>query len=78
MYYHVDPKPNVVYVDTYTPPVTPVLYTPRANHVALAAIPYTGLDLGSTGDSIYWGAIVAFAGSMLYLLVYFKRNAFGK
>ena len=49
----------------YVPPVT----TP---YVSLSQIPYTGFDLGTVGNSIYWASLIAFALAAGYLMIYFK------
>ncbi len=63
------------YYPTYTPTYTPV-YTPQqtiaynnpAPYVTLAAVPYTGLDLGPFGEVIYWSLLVLFALAGAYLI----------
>jgi hypothetical protein len=40
--------------------------------VSLTQIPYTGFDLGSFGNSIYWASMLAFAASLAYLALYFQ------
>lgn len=55
----------------YTMPVVP---TPIPQ-VSLTQIPYTGLDFGTFGNAIYWGALLAFALAAAYLLVYFRGGA---
>jgi hypothetical protein len=47
----------------------------RAPYVSLSQIPYTGFDFGTVGNSIYWLALLAFALSGAYMLVYFRGGA---
>ena len=72
-----------VYTPTYQPPVyyptTPVCntcgcagyapcYQQRAPYVTLAAVPYTGLDLGPTGTVLYWSFLVLWCLLAAYLI----------
>ncbi len=43
--------------------------------VSLTQIPYTGFDFGTFGDSIYWLALLGFAGAASYLMIYYKGGA---
>ena len=70
---------TTVHVNTYVPPthilptyVPPVMQQP---YVALTQIPYTGFDLGSLGNSLYWAALLAFAAAGAYLMVYYRGGA---
>lgn len=45
-------------------------------YVTLNQIPYTGFDFGPMGDAMYWGALLAFALSAAYLVIYFRGGAF--
>lgn len=54
--------------------VAPVISNPTP-YVSLSQIPYTGLDFGALGNSIYWLALVAFAGAAAYLVLYFQGGA---
>lgn len=44
-------------------------------YVTLNQIPYTGFDFGTAGDIIYWGALLAFALSAAYLVLYYRGGA---
>src|SRR3989344_4730142 len=50
-------------------PQFPVIYPPQP-HISLSQIPYTGFDLGPWGNAMYWVALVMFAGSGAYLVLY--------
>ncbi len=67
-----------VYTQTYVPPVyTPPAYYPPAQpiaynntpYVTLAAVPYTGLELGTMGTIAYWGFLVLWCLIAAYLIV---------
>jgi hypothetical protein len=58
----------------YYVPVAPVIQNPTP-YVSLSQIPYTGFDFGALGNSIYWLALVAFAGAAAYLVLYFQGGA---
>ncbi len=51
----------------YVPP-SPPIYPP---YVTLTQIPYTGFDLGTVGNILYWFSILAFALAAGYLAVYY-------
>ncbi len=50
----------------------PPVYNNPAPYVSLSQIPYTGFDFGTLGNSIYWLALVLFAGAAAYLVLYFQ------
>ncbi len=52
-----------VYVNAYIPPVNP-----SAPYVTLAAVPYTGLELGPVGTVVYWGFIAFWCLLAAYLI----------
>ena len=62
----------------YTPPVyyptqqpyyqQPIAYNRPAPYVSLAAVPYTGLDLGPWGTALYWGFLVLWCLIAAYLI----------
>ncbi len=54
-----------VNVNTYVPP--PVYQNP-APYITLAAVPYTGLDLGPVGTTLYWGFIIVCCLFAAYLI----------
>jgi len=67
-----------VYTQTYVPPVynTPVYYPAQqpiaynnTPYVTLAAVPYTGLELGTMGTIAYWGFLVLWCLIVAYLIV---------
>ncbi|HVV39049.1 MAG TPA: hypothetical protein VHD31_01865 [Candidatus Paceibacterota bacterium] len=53
-----------VNVNTYIPPV----YQNPVPYVTLAAVPYTGLDLGPVGTTVYWGFLIAWCVFAAYLI----------
>ena len=55
------------YTPTYVAPTTP--------YVSLSQIPYTGFDLGTVGNSIYWASLAVFALAAGYLMIYFRGGA---
>jgi len=55
-----------VYINTYVPPVTPT--TPTTPYVTLAAVPYTGLELGPVGTVVYWGFLALWCVLAAYLI----------
>ena len=59
-------------VNVLTPvtPQHPIVYPPQP-YVSLAQIPYTGFDLGPWGNAMYWLALLMFAGSGAYLVLYY-------
>ncbi len=65
--------PIVQHVPVYTVP-TPV----RTASIPLSSIPYTGLDLGAFGSSIYWVGLAAFSLAAAYLILHFAPLAFAK
>lgn len=44
-------------------------------YVSLSQIPYTGLELSTLGNVMYWLSLVTFAGAAAYLLLYFNGGA---
>lgn len=50
---------------SYNPPV----YYPQAPYVSLAQVPYTGLELGTTGTILYWSFLVIWCLVAAYLIV---------
>ncbi|MBI2613021.1 hypothetical protein HYW59_04435 [Candidatus Kaiserbacteria bacterium] len=46
-----------------------------APYVSLSQIPYTGFDLGTFGNAIYWIGLLAFALSGAYLILYYRGGA---
>ncbi|MBI4133356.1 hypothetical protein HY478_01950 [Candidatus Uhrbacteria bacterium] len=42
------------------------------NSVTLSQIPYTGFDFGALGNGLYWLALLMFAGSLAYLVLYHR------
>lgn len=44
-------------------------------YVSLSQIPYTGFDLGTFGNAIYWLGLLAFAAASAYLVLYYKGGA---
>ena len=44
----------------------------RTPHVSLSQIPYTGFDFGTFGNAMYWMALMTFAVSAAYLVLYFQ------
>lgn len=44
-------------------------------YVSLSQIPYTGFDLGTLGNSIYWIGLLVFAISGAYLVLYYRGGA---
>lgn len=46
----------------------PIAYTASTPYVSLSQVPYTGLDLGFWGTIAYWGAMIAFALVVAYLI----------
>lgn len=62
---------------TYYAPVLPVAPTPvnPTPYVSLSQIPYTGFDFGTLGNALYWLSLVAFAGALAYLVLYFQGGA---
>ncbi len=55
-------------------PIQPTYYPPvqyNYPYVALSQIPYTGFDLGTMGNILYWAGLVLFALALGYLAVYF-------
>ncbi len=44
-------------------------------YVSLSQIPYTGFDLGTFGNAIYWAGILAFALASAYLVLYYRGGA---
>jgi len=49
---------------TYPPPVPPT-------NISLDQIPYTGFDMGTVGNTLYWFAIALFALGAGYMVVYY-------
>jgi hypothetical protein len=54
----------------YVAPV--VTYNNPTPYVSLSQIPYTGLELGTLGNVMYWLSMVTFAGAAAYLVLYFN------
>ena len=46
-----------------------------APYVALSQIPYTGLDLGTFGNALYWAGLLSFALASAYLVLYYRGGA---
>jgi len=44
-------------------------------YVALSQIPYTGFDLGTFGNAMYWLGLLSFAAAASYLVLYYKGGA---
>jgi len=63
-------------MNNYIPPVAYNVPTPPTPNVSLSQIPYTGFDFGPLGDSLYWLALVAFALSAAYLLLYYQGGVY--
>ena len=73
-----------VNVNTYVPPV----YQNPVPYVTLAAVPYTGLDLGPVGTVLYWGFLVLWCLGAAYLIAvkrvhmkiyrWYKKALFGE
>lgn len=72
-----------VNINTYIPPLSnPPPY------ITLAAVPYTGLDLGPVGTAIYWGFLIAWCLFAAYLIAikrihmtlyrWYKKALFGE
>jgi hypothetical protein len=47
----------------------------RTPHVTLSQIPYTGFDFGTFGNAMYWAALMTFAVSAAYLVLYFQGGS---
>ena len=61
----------------YIPPPQPPHYYPIYPEVSLTQIPYTGFDFGPVGNALFWLAVLAFALSGAYLLVYYLPGIVG-
>src|SRR3989338_8362471 len=46
-----------------------------APYVALSQIPYTGFDLGTLGNTMYWLGLLSFAVAAAYLVLYYRGGA---
>lgn len=57
--------PNYQYPTTQYPQ-----YSASYPYISLSQIPYTGIDFGAFGNTIYWAVLLAFALAGGYLLVY--------
>ena len=64
-----------VYPPVYTPPVyipstpvRPVYQQPIQPYVTLAAVPYTGLEMGPVATALYWGFLVLWCLIVAYLV----------
>ncbi len=44
-------------------------------YVSLSQIPYTGFDLGTFGNAIYWVGLITFALASAYLVLYYRGGA---
>ena len=66
--YPVYTQPAPVYTPTYYPAQRPVAYN-NTPYVTLAAVPYTGLELGPVGTALYWGFLVLWCLLAAYLIV---------
>ena len=44
-------------------------------YVALSQIPYTGFDLGTFGNAMYWMGLLSFAAAAAYLVLYYRGGA---
>ena len=61
-------QPAPVYTPTYYPAQRPIAYN-NTPYVTLAAVPYTGLELGPVGTALYWGFLVLWCLLAAYLIV---------
>ena len=70
--------PSTYYTPTYTYPNNNYTYPMNTSYptVSLTQIPYTGFDLGTMGDTIYWLSIIATAISAAYLLMYYQGGTY--
>lgn len=62
------PQPVVYAQQPYYPPQQPIAYNRPAPYVTLAAVPYTGLELGPVGTALYWGFLVLWCLIAAYLI----------
>ena len=68
VYQPVYTQPAPVYTPTYYPAQRPIAYN-NTPYVTLAAVPYTGLELGPLGTALYWGFLVLWCLFAAYLIV---------